>query len=288
MPRRRFYRGRKRGIRRSYFAHLFEVDKITCGLFALNECPIAVFQTVPGAIYVRTITDYLHVACANMKLYNNSVRCNYVSPVGCMQGTNITGDHSPSDEAEFALFLFRYWVPAFLRYRAFEIGDTELDSANKELVDLIVNAVSEYVSGTSGDGIHIVWNTIWSKVQVVKTGYALPMFYPVNKLIGHKVSNVLKRCGIRYLIHPYAIEPIEELAKRAQGNVDAYSGFILSNVGQKKSIHLIQEKVEGKSVHMLGRPNLDESTQFELIGNQFRPKDVVKTSGQQGTSMPEQ
>ena len=258
MPRRRFYRRGKRGFRKSYLAHLFEVDKASCGIGCLLGCPVVVLQNAPRIPMLdqgeslqdqpidavgcfETITDYLDAATREFKLSNGMLKYNYIRGVGANFFIDPSRGAGGLQRAmDFITYLYRYWVPALKHYRAYQVG-SDIPRAHQPLVTAIEEAA---ISINKGNVNYIqllaLYNDVWNHIEVMTSTVGQPIFYPVHKLVGHRISNILRRCGVCYLIYPFSNQPMDQLMLKA-GNLDAsYSIGFLPNVGLKGMVKFIQ------------------------------------------------
>jgi len=264
-----------------YFARLFEVDKMNCAIGCLLGCPVVVLENtsrdgIRQTLYV-TIPDYLHDASYSFKTGFNSRRFNYIAPVGAKEGNSIFIPATPESQAmsppvedmiSFIRYIFRYWVPAIKHYYAYEVG-SDFPGTTKGFVNDIESMVKGIASGVATAGqITSLYMGIWNNICVLgspsrlrtyrddfSTNSGITIFYPVNKLVGKKVSSVLKRCAIKFLIYPYPNEPMDVLNAKAGNYVAAFGDGFLPNVGLKGVLRYLQSHApEGSTVDLSAFP----------------------------------
>ena len=129
-------------------------------------------------------------------------------------------------------------------YVVYEVGDTGINEIVKPIITNVKNLVECIASGNPEgvkllpDGeiiraertyeveeldaaLTLVYIQVWSNIEIMQKD-GICIFYPVHKLIGHKIGNILKRCGIRHLIYPYALEPMDQMVLKAQNYITPY------------------------------------------------------------------
>ena len=147
----------------------------------------------------------------------------------------------------------RYWIPTIKHHYAFELG-SKIENQLVDIIYLIEEASNELNKGDHLNFSKLAIGIILGSCEVltcnVPGGDPEPIFYPVNKLVGFKISNVLKRCGVVALIYPYPSEPDDDLLTKAgiqdlffrQGQVRNVSGKGLKKLAAKEADHLIHQQ----------------------------------------------
>lgn len=240
-----------------------------------------VFQTFPGQIRYELIPDYLNRAMANYKTGNNALKYKFIESVGC---TQILSSSGPSIDQKVAMlhFLFRFWVTAFEHHQAYMVGAESLGD-DQTFIDNIVTCETNFVQGVGDiEPLNAVFNHVIENLQIVKSSQGLPVFYPVNKLIGKKVSTILRRCGINYLIYPYAYRTWDDLTREAGNIVTPFTGFDYTNVGRKGMRTIVNNMNKGISIATrLDRSGYANDDTFTTVAKRIIPKREEEEEGEQ-------
>lgn len=136
---------------------------------------------------------------------------------------------------EFMTFLVRYYVPTYLHYLAWETYN------NNPTVDFEGRILAGYKALVSADDRATAMTTctailddLWKALQPLRTPSTdKNIFYPVNKLVGFRVSNLLKRCGVTTLLYPYPLEPLDLQQLRSNAQVEMFYPATFVNVGTR-------------------------------------------------------
>lgn len=146
---------------------------------------------------------------------------------------------------KFMEFLVRYYVPTRLHFLIWERYTNNLDTTEEARI------VSTYMDMTSSGGNNQraiieavqIMDTIFRSLEPLVEPGRGAIYYPVNKLVGFRLSNLLKRCGIVTLLYPYPLESSELQSLRASVQGRMYKVGTFVNIGTR-SLKKLASKVE--------------------------------------------
>lgn len=248
---------------KSYYAHLFEVDKCSSCIGCLFGCPVVVLRMkyeegVPRITFL-TIPEYLDIAS---EAYRNGNRLFNFSYIQGIPSDRFHYAYGPEGEIDYDTamnlirFLDRFWVTSNWKYNAYMSEPTGVDemleSAEHRFGHFIHQAMAKNYQCCSVDPelVFTLYNGFWDFLKLLTSPSGVTLFFPVQKLVGRKVKQILLRSSVFYLIYPYPFEPYEEMLIKAHNYSDMYGMGVLPNVGIKGMSKYVQRFNEDAKLYI--------------------------------------
>jgi len=263
--------------------NLFEVEKMSCCILVLKGIPIFVFRQYVIPVLKEKEDDENQEQDASQQEAEEMNKygmigfrlADAISPIPyhiCAAKNKMKDGFSymkssflqaPSDFEELADialdyatlynmfdFLVRYYVATYLHWLAWETYDMAADlSLERKIVRAftLLREANDYRVAYLY-AIEILNEVYDEAVYLREPASGKTIFYPVNKLVGFKVSNLLKRCGVKTLLYPYPLEPIQFQRLKAEGQADMFYPGTFVNVGTRGLKKLASKITDGEEL----------------------------------------
>ena len=248
---------------KSYYAHLFEVDKCSSCIGCLFGCPVVVLRMkyeegVPLITFL-TIPEYLDIASEAYRNGNRLFNFSYIQGIPSDRFHYAFGPRGEIDydtALNLIQFLDRFWVTSNWKYNAYMSEPTGVEemlgSAEYQFGQAIHQTMAKHYQccSASSEIVFTIYNGFWEFLKLLTSPSGVTLFFPVQKLVGRKVKQILLRSSVLYLIYPYPFEPYEEMLIKAHNYSNMYGMGILPNVGIKGMSKYVQRFNEDATLYV--------------------------------------